>query len=548
MHLKRIRLAAAALCLAPLAAYAQPAPVATQSGPVQGMKIGTVNEWLGIPYAAPPLGNLRWYPPQRPAPFTGTYQATQFGSPCPQGVSQFGRSSTNEDCLFLNIYAPAAAAASSKLPVMVWIHGGAFTSGEGADYDGSPLVNQGNVIVVTINYRLGLLGFLAHPALAAYDPRGSSGNYGLQDQQAAVSWVLANIAAFGGNPANVTIFGESAGGASVETLLTTPGLPKVHAAIIESGDYLQSLPTLANAEAAGVATATNSLDCGGTGGLTYLCLHAASAASIVNALSPAALTTSPDVDGTTVPQEPLQAYAAGRFQHVPIINGTNHDEFRLFVSIDELLGEPVMTSASYMDAIDAAFGSFGLAVLAQYPVSNYENTAAYACTAGYDCGPSYAYAALVTDYTFACGGHLLNSLLAQKTTVYSYELNDPHAPDLFLLPEPGIPNPGDSHASELPYIFPDLSDPLLGIGPEAFTTPQLQLASSMRAYWTSLARYGRPLAPLATTWQPYNTQGLVLSLVPPAPALESNFVAAHHCAFWKPVLLMQAGLPGSTPY
>ncbi len=547
MRLKPTHLAALALCLAPLAAQAQSRVVNTQYGAVRGTTVSGVDEWLGIPYASPPVGQLRWYPPQPPAPFAGTFQATQFGSPCPQGISQFGTPSTNEDCLFLNIYAPAGARASSGLPVMVWIHGGAFVTGEGSDYDGSPLVRQGNVIVVTINYRLGLLGFLAHPALSAYDPNGSSGNYGIQDQQAAIGWVARNITAFGGNPANITIFGESAGGASVETQLTAPGLPKVHAAIIQSGAYSQSLPTLASGEATGVGIATNSLDCGGTGALTYLCLHGKSASDIVNAVGPATLNVSPNVDGTTLTQQPLQAYAAGNFQHVPVINGSNHDEYRLFVGLDELLGEPVLTPATYMSMVDSAFGSFGPAVLAQYPVSSYSG-AAFPCTQGLDCRASYAYAALVTDYSFACGAHLLNSLLAQHTTVYGYELNDPHAPDLFLPPEPAIPNLGDSHASDIPYIWPDITDPLLGLGPVAFTTPQLQLASSMRAFWTSLARYGRPLAPLAATWQPYNAQKLVLSLVPPAPALESNFVTAHHCGFWKPVLLGEAGVSSDPGY
>ena len=541
------RLAAMALCLAPLAARAQSPVVATQYGAVQGTTVGQVNEWLGIPYASPPVGQLRWYPPQPPAPFTATFQATQFSSSCPQGISQFGRPSTNEDCLYLNVYAPAGTTATARLPVMVWIHGGAFVTGEGADYDGSALASQGRVIVVTINYRLGLLGFLAHPALAAYDPAGSSGDYGLQDQQAAVGYVARNIAAFGGDPARITIFGESAGGASVEDQLTAPGLPKVHAAIIESGAYAQSLPTLAGAEATGVATATGMLGCGGTGALTYLCLHGKSAADIVNAVGPATLSVSPNVDGTTLPRQPLQAYAAGEFQHVPVINGSNHDEYRLFVGLDELLSEPVLTPASYMSMVDASFGSFGPAVLAQYPVSAYTG-AAYPCTQGYDCRASYAYAALVTDYSFACGAHLLDGLLAQSTTVYGYELNDPHAPDLFLPPEPAIPNLGDSHASEIPYLWPAITDPLLGLGPVSFTVPQSQLASTMRAFWTSLARYGRPLAPLATTWQPYNAQTLVLSLLPPAPALESNFVVAHHCAFWKPVLLGEAGLPSSAPY
>lgn len=540
----------AALCVfAALAtqAHAQ-APVATtQYGPVQGARVGAVNEWLGIPYAAPPVGNLRWYPPQPPAPFTGTFQATQFGSSCPQGTSQFGRPSTSEDCLFLNVYVPAGATAASRLPVMVWIHGGAFITGEGADYDGSPLASQGNVVVVTINYRLGLLGFLAHAALATLDPNGSSGNYGFQDQQAAIGWVKRNIAAFGGNPASTTIFGESAGGASVEFQLTAPGTPALRAAIIESGNYLEALPTLASAEATGQTMATNNLDCGGTGALTYLCLHGKSAADLVAALPAATLSLSPNVDGTTLVQQPLQAFAAGNFQHVPVINGSNHDEYRLFVALDDFIAGGPVTESGYVSGVQAGFGSMAPSILALYPASAYQ-APSFACTPGHDCGPNYAFASLVTDYTFACGAHLLDSVMSQYTTVYSYELNDPHAPDLFLPTDPDLPNLGDSHASDIPYLWPNITDPLLGLGPVAFTQPQLYLASSMRAYWTSLARYGRPLAPRAGVWQPYNAQGLTLSLVPPAPALESNFVAAHQCNFWKPVLLMQAGLPAGTPY
>ena len=533
---------------APLAAHAQ-APVAdTFDGPVQGSTVGTVSEWLGIPYAAPPVGNLRWHAPAPPAHFaTSPFQATQFSSSCPQGVSQFGRPSTNEDCLYLNVYTPAGTPAAANLPVMVWIHGGAFVTGEGADYDPSALVNQGHVIVVTINYRLGLLGFLAHPALAATDAHGSTGNYGLQDQQAALGWVKLNVTGFGGNPANITIFGESAGGASVEFQLTAPATPIVHAAIIESGAYSQALPTLAGAEATGIAMATNALGCGGTDAAAYTCLHAKSAADIVGAIGPATLNVAPNVDGYTLLQQPIQAYASGQFQHVPVINGSNHDEYRLFTGLDILLGQPPYTAATYASAVRSGFGSLAQAVLAQYPVSNYEGPA-YACSAGLDCGPGYAFSALVTDYTFACGAHLLSSLMAQSTTVYSYELNDPHAPDLFLPPISALPNLGDSHASEIPYIFPAITDPLLGLGPVAFTAPQAQLASTMRAFWTSLSHYGRPLAPRATIWQPYNTQSQVLSLLPPAPVAETNFVAVHHCSFWKPVLLRQAGLPGSTPY
>jgi para-nitrobenzyl esterase len=527
---------AALACLAPLAARAQ--PVATTAyGQVQGTTVGTVNEFLGIPYAQPPVGSLRWYPPQAPANFTGTFQATQFASPCPQGVSQFGRPSTNEDCLYLNIYTPASATPGARLPVMVWIHGGAFITGEGMDYDGSALASQANIIVVTINYRLGILGFLAQAGLAVEDPNGSTGNYGLQDQQAALAWVKQNIAGFGGNPARMTIFGESAGGASVEFQLVSPIAPTVSAAIIESGAYAQALPTRAQAEATGDAMATGPLGCApGTDAAIAACLRSLTAAQIVAAVPPQSLSISPNVDGTVLMQQPLTAYATGAFQHVPIINGTNHDEYRLFVALDDLLGggKPSVTAASYLASVSTTFGSAAPAVLAQYPISAYPSA-------------EYAYAALVTDSTFACGAHLLNGLIAQYATLYSYELNDPHAPDLFLPFDPDLPNLGDSHAAELPYLFPALNDPLFKLGPYVFSPSQAYLASTMRAFWTSLARTGHPVAPRSGVWQPYGVGNLVLSLVPPAPVLESNFVAAHHCAFWNPILLSEAGLPADTP-
>ena len=195
-------------------------PVAgTANGAVRGLANGAVDEFLGIPYAAPPVGALRWQPPQPAASWSGVRDATQFAPHCPQSASPFGQASTSENCLFLNVFTPSRQRPGSAHPVMVWIHGGALVTGESDDYVPTKLVQDG-VTVVTINYRLGALGFLAHPALA--DAKGQSGDYGLMDQQAALRWVQRNIAGFGGDPRNVTIFGESAGGLSTLSQVASP--------------------------------------------------------------------------------------------------------------------------------------------------------------------------------------------------------------------------------------------------------------------------------------------------------------------------------------
>jgi len=224
----------------PAASAASRSPVVvTETGPVRGIATGTMQEFRGIPYAEAPVGDLRWRPPQEPARWTGVLDATAFSPHCPQAATPYGTPSTTEDCLFLNVFTPDKTNEGRPhlLPVMFWIHGGGLVVGESDGYDPSPLVAQG-VVVVTINYRLGELGFLAHPALAAESPTGASGNYGLMDQQAALRWVQRNIRAFGGDPDNVTIFGQSAGALSVHSQLASPlaaGL--FHKAIVESGAY-----------------------------------------------------------------------------------------------------------------------------------------------------------------------------------------------------------------------------------------------------------------------------------------------------------------------
>jgi para-nitrobenzyl esterase len=537
LNFRRFAWAAAMLGAAPALATTQGPIVQTKYGQIEGFTANGINAFEGIPYAMPPVGNLRWVSPQPPAPFNTVFQATSFGSQCPQPLSQFGYQGTDEDCLYLNIQTPANATPGSKLPVMIWIHGGAFITGEGWDYDGTSMVLEDNVIIVTINYRLGLLGFMADAALAAADPHGRTGNYGLLDQQAAIGWVKQNIGNFGGNPKNITIFGESAGGQSVQDNLSSATAPKFQKAIIESGAYAPALPTLAAAEA-DAATRMASLGCTGSTAAGAACLRALSVTQLLSVVNP--LTDlgkiSPVVDGYALPAQPVQAFNDGQFQRVPVLSGSNHDEWRLFVILGEVLGAQPYTPSSLAAAVDSQFGTMAPAVLAEYPVANYYT-------------PDYDYAALITDSGFACGAHLVNSLLAQYVPVYSYELTDPNAADLFLPYDAYMPVTGDMHASELPYIWPLLQSSLFGKGVAQFTQPQQVMAKGMRAAWTSFARYGRPLDPTGGYWPAYTTAGdNVQSLNPPSPATGSSFVADHNCDFWKSLLLQQAGLPGTVPY
>src|SRR5450755_4677618 len=300
-----------------------PPIVTTDTGAVVGVDTGTLFAYKGIPYATPPVGALRWMPPQPAAAWTMARDASNFAPHCAQGASSFGVASTSEDCLYLNVYRPKGA---SPFPVMFWIHGGALLTGEGDDYDTRALVAQG-VAVVTINYRLGPLGFLSHPALTA-EGGGASGNYGLMDQQAALQWVKRNIAAFGGDPANVTIFGESAGGLSTHSQIVSPlaaGL--FQKAIVESGSYSLAPPALAVAEGWGQNFATGA----GCASQTAACLRGLSVATIL--ANAAALqvqgSTLPTVDGKVLTQTFAAAFASGTFNKVPMIEGTNHHEYSL---------------------------------------------------------------------------------------------------------------------------------------------------------------------------------------------------------------------------
>jgi para-nitrobenzyl esterase len=479
--------------------------VSIANGKIRGKKVGSVDEYLGIPYAAPPVGPLRWKAPQPlPGGWDGIRAATKFAPHCAQPKGVFGKPSTSEDCLYLNVYAPAGHRASG-MPVMVWIHGGALVAGESNDYDPSALVADG-VIVVTINYRLGALGFLADSALAGRKG-GPSGDYGLMDQQAALRWVQANIAAFGGSRRNVTIFGESAGGQSTLLQLASPGAHGLFAkAIAESGGYALKPATLAKAEAAGKAFAAKV----GCASNSPACLRKVPVSKVLADQGSA----SADIDGLVLPRPLKTALTSGKFNRVPVLDGSNHDEWRLFVALAVFGGNRV-TAANYKARISSTLrvsAQIAAAIVKEYPLKRYPS-------------PALALSALGTDAIFSCPTLKLDQEMSVYVPTYAYEFNDEHAPAPY--PSPGFPY-GATHASELQYLFT-----LPNSTPGLMSLPQRRLAAAMKQEWTSFAKSGVPSASGVPAWPGFNAASqTMMSLIPPKPKPETNFAAEHRCAFW----------------
>ena len=531
--------------------------VQTTNGWVQGKTVGSVNQWLGIRYAASPAGAARWTPPQSPGPY-GTqrhpYDATQFGAPCPQNISQFGNSiplsapphpipgsADSEDCLFLNVYVPADRYddRGEPLPVLFWIHGGSNEYGEGSSYDPTPLVAQGHIIVVTINYRLGALGWLAHPLLESATPNNSSGNYGLMDQQFAMQWVNRNIAAFGGDPHKVTIAGESAGAIDSCSHLASPTAAGLfRAAIIESGCIVFQYPQAVLEAVSGVPF-VNALGC-----TTLACLQA----KPVSAILKAELTLGwvVVVGPATLPEAPQQAFSDDTFNRVPVIQGTNLDEGRLFVP----LFNGVVTSDNYNSTVEGLFAAYSPSsatietIESHYPIANY-------LTDGPTAAPGEAVAAIITDSLFACTARTADQLLSQYVPVWAYEFKDTNAPELFNLPT--VFPYGATHASELQFIFnpnaffPNV-DYQVPTDPFPLSPDEQRLSWEMVRYWTNFVATLDPNHS-GTGWRPglagWGGQGYgdfwprydsasddAQALATPYPHPEFGFGAEHQCGFW----------------
>jgi para-nitrobenzyl esterase len=506
----------------PTGPRAAPFVVRTDKGLVRGIDSGGAREFLGIPYAAPPVGSLRWRPPQPAARWTGIRDASKPGNVCAQNgsiVTGVPVTSTAEDCLYLNVYTPTTFSFRPR-PVMVWIHGGGFTGGAGSIFDGAPLAVTGNVAVVTINYRLGPFGFLALPSLDAGGPDGSSGDYGLMDQQAALRWVQRNARAFGGDPRDVTVFGQSDGGTSVCDNMTSPAASGLFEHAITESGCLQPSPDQQQAERQDASFAAQ-LGCANTA-TAAACLRGKPVTALLAAAGEVPDGWAPVVGGRTLPIQPATAFTTGRYAHVPLLQGTNHDDERLSVGFEFGVLGPPMTAAQYPAVLTSQFGAEDAAKIeARYPLSAYPS-------------PGLAYASVLTDSQSSCPT-LAADTLASRSGVYAYEFSDPNPPDDFAIafgitfPFP----PGDAHAAELQYVFGKI--PYLDITPP-FSAAQLTLSAQMMRYWSRFAATGDPNGGGAPYWPAFDPASpRIEELTSTVTAPETSFGAYHHCAFWNQI-------------
>lgn len=490
------------------------ATVRTDKGLVRGTIAADHRTFQGIPYAAPPVGELRWRSPQPAAAWTGVRDATKPGPLCAQTGDHLGSGSLSEDCLNLNVTTPAEVSPGKTLPVLVWVHGGSFKDGGGSLYGARRLAVQGNAVVVTINYRLGVFGFLAHPAL---DKGGElSGDYGLQDQQAALRWVRRNAAAFGGDARNVTLVGESSGAISTCAHLTAPGSAGLfQRAIMQSAPCTAPWsPSLAmgnnprpraQAERDGVALAGR-LGLGTAPSAAQL-RKVGVEALLKAAGDPAQPGFGPVVGGPVLPIAPARAIATGRFHRVPVLVGINHDEERMHVwGIEMAKYGKAIPADAYEDEIRAAFGADAAKVLARYPLNHFPSA-------------SQALATALTDAEFARPVLDTQTALSRRVPTYAFEFADADAPWFSGFPKP-YPM-GAYHAAELPYLFESA-------GVEPLDAAQQKLSDKMIGYWTRFARTGSPAWTRFTPARPY-----IQSLAPGEDGIKPTpFARDHHYAFW----------------
>ncbi len=478
--------------------------VHTDRGAVEGTTSadGKVATYRGIPFAAPPVGNLRWKEPQPVAKWKGVRKAAEFGARCMQGHvfgdMVFRDNGPSEDCLYLNVWTPAQSP-RANLPVMVWIYGGGFVAGAASEprQDGEKLAEKG-VVVVSFNYRLGVFGFFTSADLAQESGHNASGNYGLLDQVAALRWVHSNIAAFGGDPNQVTIFGESAGSFSVSALMASPlarGL--FQRAIGESGAFFSATlntKTLAESEAAGAKFGES------IGAPTLAALRAKSADDLMAAASKGgnAFRFGPNIDGYFLPEDVHSIYAAGKQAPVPLLAGWNRDE----------VGFPPSTAEQFKERARKMYGDKADDFLKVFPADTDEQ----ARQSAHDLG---------RDQFIAYSTWKWIEMQMAVAPVYRFEFDDAPPPEAAATPDKPAPPPSAYHSAEIEFVFEALPSKHLPWRPE-----DEKLSDMMSSYWANFAKSGNPNGPGLPDWPAYTAAAdypvMHLSFTPHAEPAEQR--------------------------
>jgi para-nitrobenzyl esterase len=506
--------AAAATVVMTKRSAADPALLSTTDGRLRGRVFPDHRVFNAIPYAAPPVGDRRWRLPMPVAPWPGERDASRTASPCTQ-TSPDGNldPASSEDCLYLNVTTPYPVRSGDRLPVMVWFHGGAFSSGSGGQYDPRRLVTLGKVAVVTVNSRLGVFGYFGHPGLA------DSGTYGLADQQAALRWVRVNAAAFGGDPRRVTVFGNSSGGANVCAHLASPASAGLfHRAIIQSGSCRQHWPAnvmVPASEPLSYWTPAGSVRRAGSASAAQLGCADRDQLECLRATPPDRLLTLTGrfltmAFGTPlIPHDPREMIRRGQLNRVPVMLGNTRDEHRFFgrlFGIDESRG-----AAQYQRLLRTSFPEHAAEIAERYPL----RAGAHAA--------ELAWAAVGTDSSWTCPTLESAMDLAHHVPTFTYEFADPHPPADPLFP-PGFPT-GAPHGSEVAYLF--------DLGPEIvhLTAAQQRLSDRMITYWSAFAREGRPAAP--SLWPPAAPGDVTALKLRPEGDELMDPGREHQCGFWR---------------
>lgn len=473
----------------------------------------------GIPYAAPPVGDLRWRSPRPPKPWAGVRPAEKPGAICPQLPVAFGgRPSTDEDCLFLNVTTPRVSRGDRPRPVLVWIHG-AGTIGSGDVFDARRLAARGDLVVVTVNYRMGVFGAFGHPALK------DSGTFGLQDQRAALKWVRRNIAVFGGDPRNVSLTGVSFGATAAAAHTLSPlsrglfdkvimhsGFPTMDAPAGAIYPFLGALPVYgwkSDADVRGLGT-DMAKRFGCTGGDALACLRRIPAEKLLKYPQGMSIFQTYAYGNRELSDIPESLLRKGRFARVPVLAGATRDEHRTFVAIRAMTGSPIREE-DYPAVLRQAFGDHADEVESAYPLSRYENA-------------NVAFAAVMTDRMWAKATKEYVDLYGRRNPVYFYEFADRNPPKEFPFP-PGLPS-GAYHNADIGYLFRSPSFE------RRLTFAQLRLSDAVIGYWSAFAHTGQPARGGLPAWPRYNTTGHVQSLAPDEIG-PVDYVAEHRLPFWN---------------